>query len=150
MAVYELTLTRSALTTDSTTGQWSKHDRSHLCHVVEDVYRGDDLKTKKVPGKTAIPCGRYRLRYTFSPKFGRKMWLVDGVPFFSGIRVHTGNDAGASEGCLIVGRKLGFKRVDESVLALKDVEAYLASLGDPDKNEIWLTIKLAPGLKALV
>lgn len=144
MATTELTLIRRIRTEKSTTGEWLKPDSKRLCYTVEDKYRGDDLSGgKKVPGKTCIPCGRYRLRYTWSPKFGRKMWLVEGVPFFSGIRVHTGNDADASEGCIIVGRILKPDRVEESVLALKEVEAYLASLGDPDTNPIWLTIKLA-------
>lgn len=144
MATTELTLTRRIFTETATTGEWTKPDGSRLCYVVEDKYRGQDLSGgRKVPGKTCIPCGRYRLLYTFSPKFKRNMWLVDGVPFFQGIRVHTGNDADASEGCLIVGRQLRVNGVGESVLALKDVEAYLASLGDPVKNPIWLTIKNA-------
>lgn len=143
MATTELTLTRRIRTETATTGEWAKPDGSRLCYTVEDKYRGDELSKTKVAGKTAIPCGRYRLRYTFSPKFGKKMWLVDGVPFFSGIRVHTGNTADASEGCIIVGRKLGVDRVNESVLALGDVEAYLSSLGDPEANPIFLTIKLA-------
>lgn len=138
----ELTLTRRIFTRKSTAGEWSKPDGSRLCYTVEDVYRGQDM-SKKVPGETAIPCGRYRLRHTFSPKFGKKMWLVENVPGFQGIRVHTGNTDKDSEGCIIVGRKLGVERVDESVLALGDVEAYLASLGDPDINPIYLTIKLA-------
>lgn len=140
MTVTELTHTRRIFTPTATTGDIVKPDGSRLCYVVEDVYRGQDM-SKKVAGKTAIPCGRYRLLHTDSPKFGRKMWLVDGVPGFQGIRIHTGNTDADSEGCLIVGRKLGVNRVDESVLALKDVEAYLASLGDPTINPIWLTIR---------
>lgn len=139
----ELTLIRRIRTETATTGEWLKPDSSRLCFTVEDKYRGQELSKTKVPGKTAIPCGRYRLRYTWSPKFQRKMWLVENVPFFQGIRVHTGNDADASEGCIIVGRQLRVNGVGESVLALKDVEAYLASLGDPDLNPIYLTIKLA-------
>jgi len=62
-------------------------------------------------GKSCIPPGgrgqeiEYRLAYTYSPKYRRKMWLVEGVEGRSGVRIHAGNYAGFdesdSEGCLL-------------------------------------------------
>ena len=62
-------------------------------------------------GNSCIPPGGkgeekvYRLKYTHSPKYNRKMWLVDGVEGRSGVRIHSGNFAGIdeadSEGCLL-------------------------------------------------
>jgi len=62
-------------------------------------------------GKSCIPPGdpkqeiEYRLVHTFSPKYKRKMWLVEGVKDRSGIRIHSGSFAGVdesdSEGCLL-------------------------------------------------
>ena len=57
----------------------------------------------KVPGKTAIPAGRYEIRDTYSPRFKRNMLEVVGVTGFQGIRIHSGNTADDTEGCLIPG-----------------------------------------------
>lgn len=72
------------------------------CETLEDEYRGDD-PAAKVKGDTAIPCGTYPLFLTWSPRFGRVLPLVENVPGFKGIRIHTGNDTDDTEGCLLVG-----------------------------------------------
>lgn len=74
-------------------------DGQFICHTLEDAVR--DLRTlsDKVPGKTAIPAGSYKVAVTLSPKFKRRMTLIQDVPFFQGIRMHGGNTASDSEGC---------------------------------------------------
>ena len=57
----------------------------------------------KVAGKTAIPAGTYEVRDTWSPRFRQMMLEVIGVPGFQGIRIHSGNTADDTEGCLIPG-----------------------------------------------
>ena len=42
---------------------------------------------QKTKGKTAIPCGKYRLRYQFSAKFGKEMPYLEDVPNFEVITV---------------------------------------------------------------
>jgi len=71
---------------------------------VEDTDRRveEDLD-RKVRGATAIPVGVYGVRTTWSPKFGRPVPLVEGVPGFRGIRIHPGKDSEDTEGCLILG-----------------------------------------------
>ena len=54
-------------------------------------------------GETAIPIGIYTLTMTYSPRFKKEMPLINNVKGFEGIRIHTGNTAKDSEGCLIVG-----------------------------------------------
>lgn len=77
----------------------------------------------KVPGKTAIPAGVYEVRDTWSPRFGRMMLEVVGVPGFTGIRIHSGNTADDTEGCLIPGLRATPSGVSYSVPAVKKLNA---------------------------
>lgn len=49
-----------------------------------------------------IPCGKYELKMTWSPKFRKIMPLVDGVEGRSGIRIHTGTIPEHSKGCILM------------------------------------------------
>lgn len=73
---------------------------------VRDFNKDGDLKDegeKKVYGRTAIPFGKYEGQITYSPAFGRDLPLIKNVPHFSGIRIHAGNTAKHTEGCILVG-----------------------------------------------
>ena len=83
----------------------------YFCDVLEDVDRGltQDMDENtifdiKVYGKTAIPTGKYMLSWTYSPRFKKYLLLVNNVPGFSGVRIHAGNTAADTEGCLLVGK----------------------------------------------
>jgi hypothetical protein len=109
----KLELTRTTYTDTSTIGELTI-DGEHECFVLEDTVRRPDVK---VYGKTAIPSGAYNVLLTFSPKFGRVMPLLDKVPNYEGVRIHKGNDANDTEGCLLVGRTYTDNFVGESALA---------------------------------
>jgi hypothetical protein len=47
------------------------------------------------PQVSCIPVGDYKLRWTLSNRFKRYTWQIMDVPGRSGIRVHSGNFAGA-------------------------------------------------------
>lgn len=81
------------------------------CDTLEDTVRDlnkdgdlDDQGEGKIPGKTAIPYGRYKVEIRWSPKFRRLIpWILD-VKNFSEIRIHALNWATETEGCIGVGR----------------------------------------------
>jgi hypothetical protein len=55
----------------------------------------------KIPGQTAISCGRYELVLNMSQRFGRILPEVLNVPNFSGVRLHGGNTTANTEGCCL-------------------------------------------------
>ena len=59
--------------------------------------------------KTLIPTGTYKLNVSKSPKFERMLPLVynDKVSMIRGIRIHAGNSAKDSSGCILVGERTG-------------------------------------------
>jgi len=89
--------------------------------AVEDKVRAPGVK---VQDETAIPAGSYKMRISKSPKFGRLLPEILDVPGFSGIRIHKGNTAADSSGCLIIGSRLGPKLpVELSAIAEKKLLA---------------------------
>jgi hypothetical protein len=75
--------------------------------TLEDIVRekpGQPVAAWKVPGATAIPVGTYGLQVTLSARFKRMLPLLQGVPGFEGVRMHRGNTAEDTEGCIIVGQ----------------------------------------------
>lgn len=86
-------------------------DGVYVCDTIEDKDRYlDDSMTvseilkRKIKGQTAIPTGHYNIEITYSPKYKRMMPLLLGVKGYSGIRIHSGNTAKDTEGCLLVGK----------------------------------------------
>ena len=96
-------------------------DGKYFCDTIEDTDRGlDDLMdvneilARKIKGETAIPTGIYEVTITYSPKYKKMMPLVNNVKGYSGIRIHSGNTAKDTEGCLIVGKNKEVGKVLES------------------------------------
>lgn len=109
------------------------------CWCLEDVLRevpGRPVAEWKVPGQTAIPAGRYRITVTHSPRFGRPMPLLHDVPGFSGVRIHAGNTATDTEGCILPGRSRGRASVYESRMAYEALLAKIRIAG-----EAWIDIE---------
>lgn len=88
-------------------------DGKLFCDTLEDTVR-DLSNEKKVYGKTAIPYGKYKVVYNWSPKFGRNLPRLLNVPAFEGILIHPGNTADDSAGCILVGRNTEVGRLTES------------------------------------
>ena len=95
-----LKLTRLYLKLDYTIGKLYI-DGSYLCDTLEDEVRPPGIK---IYGKTAIPDGTYKVEMTESPKFNRVMPILINVPNFEGVRIHPGNSATDTEGCILVGK----------------------------------------------
>jgi hypothetical protein len=97
-----LVVKRKWFTDEATCGElWI--DGKFFCYTLEDVVRSGE----KVTGKTAIPYGTYKLVIDYSNRFKKDMPHVLNVPGFEGIRIHVGNKAADTEGCLLVAISLG-------------------------------------------
>lgn len=105
-------------------------DGEKFCYTLEDKVRQVGVK---VPGETAIPEGRYQITMTWSPRFKMVLPLVNDVPGFDGIRIHSGNTERDTEGCILVGYNLSGDYISSSRLAL-------AGLIDRLRLPAWLTI----------
>lgn len=79
----------------------------------EDTFRevlGRAVADWKIPGRTAIPMGNYRVIINFSQRFQKHLPLLLDVPGFQGIRIHAGNTHEDTEGCILIGNGRDVKR----------------------------------------
>ena len=96
------------------------------CYVLEDVDRGlkqsmtlSILQKMKVDAKTAIPEGSYEVQTSFSNRFQKTMPILLNVPAFEGVRIHVGNYAKDTEGCLLLGTGFTKDMVTDSRMAFE-------------------------------
>lgn len=75
----------------------------YFCDTLEDTYRELKNVADKVYSETAIPTGIYNMILSFSNKFQKSLPEILNVPFFTGIRVHTGTSEKDTAGCVLVG-----------------------------------------------
>lgn len=93
----KLTLKRNPSNSACTIGRLFV-DGSLECVTLEDIVR-----EHKIPGETAIPAGRYKVIINMSNRFKTLLPLLLEVPGFEGVRIHPGNEAKNTEGCILVG-----------------------------------------------
>ena len=79
--------------------------------TLEDKDRGllqsmslTEIANLKKYAETAIPKGKYQVVWTFSDHFKKQMPLLLNVPGYAGVRIHSGNSAADTEGCILVGK----------------------------------------------
>jgi len=131
----KIVLQRTVFTEESTIGQLMVNNRFE-CHTLEDRDRFLEDGSDKVYAKTAIPRGVYRVTRTLSNRFKRVLPILRDVPNFTGVRIHTGNKAEDTEGCILVGTykpetedwisnsRDSFKKLDKKIEdAINDGEA---------------------------
>lgn len=98
-----------------------------FCYTLEDAIRPP---WEKKAGATAVPMGWYQVQITFSPRFKVRMPMIDVDPrFFTGIRIHVGNDIKDTDGCLLVGMTKGVNNVYNSRVAYDRLFAALEAAG---------------------
>lgn len=91
-------------------------DSVFFAYSLEDVDRKLEAGGKKIKGETAIPRGNYKVTIDFSNRFQKQMMHVLDVPGFEGIRIHAGNTAADTEGCILLGKV----RSDNAVFNSRD------------------------------
>ena len=102
-------------------------DGKFFAYTCEDVVRVPGVKVKS---KTVIPAGTYKVTLTMSQRFKQVLPLVHDVPMFEGIRIHSGNTAEDSEGCILVELKKGKGQVLDSRLAMNALMSKLKDVKD--------------------
>ena len=136
----ELTLNRDIRSPDYTLGTLyvGMHFYGYTC---EDTDRHlEDNPEAKVNGQTAIPVGRYRLTTSLSKRFGKILPILVCVPGFTGVRVHGGNTAADTEGCILLGRVrtvCGVANCADRVQALIE----LITATEAEGGECWITVR---------
>ena len=135
-----MTLTRIAKRETYTIGRLAING-TYFCDTLEPTWRdsGVGRPGRKVMGRTAIPEGRYPLVVTFSPRFKRWLPLLLHVPQFSGIRIHSGNTADDTEGCILPGLNTSRGRVTDSYLWERRLVAELGRR--PEGEPVWITVR---------
>lgn len=96
-------------------------------------------KAYKLKGLTAIPEGTYPVVITKSPKFRRWLPLLLGVPQFSGVRIHAGNTAKDTAGCILVGKNTEVGRVNCSTMWLDRLIEKIVAARKRDEA-VWMLI----------
>ncbi len=108
-----------------------------FCDTLEDKVRDLAGGEAKVPGKTAIPEGRYKVIVNRSPKFGRDLPRLLDVPQFEGVLIHRGNTDKDSSGCILVGEnKVKGKVINSTPYEEKLVALCKAALAGGETIEI--------------
>lgn len=95
---------------------------------------------EKIHGRTAISRGTFPLEVTFSSRFKRELPYVAGVPGFEGIRIHGGNRAEDSLGCILLGQVRTATGIAQCAATVNRLIAMIKAA--EDKRELsWLEVK---------
>lgn len=94
--------------------------------LVGGVKVADTLENKNY----LLPYGEYKLKVSKSPTFGRELPLIfnDKVKMQRGFRIHAGNTAKDSRGCLLV----GFGRVNDTITDSRKAESAVTEIARHD------------------
>ena len=83
-----------------------------------EAYTLEDVEREvKVHNRTAIPRGKYRVVLDWSNRFQKIMPHILDVSGFEGIRIHSGNTAADTSGCILVGLRREADSLGESRIA---------------------------------
>ncbi len=114
-----------------------------VVQTLEDPVRPAGVK---VMGDTAIPSGTYKISITKSKKFnGLMMPLLNSVPGFGGVRIHSGNLSSETSGCVLIAMQRGTfsagadQRIIRSKEAMEQVQSRIAA-ALANGEQVWLDI----------
>ena len=117
---------------------------SYFCDTLEPTWRDYKNGAYKVKGRSAIPEGRYAVVISWSPKFKQWLPILLGGPEFNkqwqGIRIHAGNTAKDTQGCILVGRNQLVGQLLESRKWLYELKQKIVEAKNRGEA-VWMTIK---------
>ena len=132
----KLVLIRHARRADYTIGRLEDENGMKICDTLEPTWRDYKGGELKIPKKSAIPEGTYRVVVTKSQRFQKYLPLLVGVPGFEGVRIHAGNTSRDTEGCILVGQNLQVGKVLWSRITLEKLMKLIEN-----EKEIYIIIK---------
>ena len=116
----------------------------YFCDTLEPTWRDYEHGAYKVKGRSAIPEGRYAVVISWSPKFKQWLPILLGGPDFNrkwqGMRIHAGNTAKDTEGCILVGQNREVGKVLDSRKWLYELKQKIVEAKDRGEA-VWITIK---------
>ena len=116
----------------------------YFCDTLEPTWRDYANGAYKVKGRSAIPEGRYAVVISYSPKFKQWLPILFGGPEFNkqwqGIRIHAGNTAKDTEGCILVGKNREVGKVLDSRKWLYELKQKIVEAKDRGES-VWITVK---------
>lgn len=117
----------------------------YFCDTLEDTDRGlddrmseEEIKERKVYGKTAIGTGIYNVILNYSTKYKKVMPLLLNVKGYSGVRIHSGNVPEDTLGCILVGKN---KVVGKVIDSRDTYEALYKRLQQHGKGKIVIDVQ---------
>ena len=132
----KLVLIRHARRADYTIGRLEDENGMKICDTLEPTWRNYKGGEMKIPKKSAIPEGSYRMVVTKSRRFQKYLPLLVGVPGFEGVRIHAGNTSRDTEGCILVGQNIQVGKVLWSRITLEKLMKLIEN-----EKEIYIIIK---------
>lgn len=131
----KLLLIRKHYSFDCTIGELFRVDYNtqkteRICYTLEDA-----SSDHKVYGQTCIPTGTYKVKNTYSNRFGKILPLIMDVPGYEGIRIHGGNSAKDTLGCILVG-KFFDTRVERIWSCAEPLESIIKLIDDYHNTEL--------------
>jgi len=135
-----ITVNRQFLLPDRTIGEMLV-DGVHFAWTMEDACREQGVwkREYKIPGKTAIPTGRYEVAVTMSARFKRPLPLLFKVPDFEGVRIHGGNGPDDVEGCIAIAAERDDRRIWNSAGRVLSLIALIQKAATVSK--VWCEVK---------
>jgi hypothetical protein len=125
----DIRIIRDKFTLSSCTGKMYV-DGVYFGETLEDCSRGENVK---IAGETSIPTGIYKMKLSMSARFKRLMPMIYTEPnefelinkgiSFKGIRIHGGNRAKDSHGCILIAKN----RINDDLIQ-GSLEAELTAL----------------------
>ena len=117
---------------------------TYFCDTLEPTWRDYANGGRKIKGRSAIPEGRYAVVISYSPKFRQWLPILLGGPEFNrewqGVRIHAGNTAKDTQGCILVGENSQIGFVFNSRHWLEKLKKKIVEAKSRDES-VWLTIK---------